>query len=48
MEFIGIPIDQDEFDFRFCDVYSINDTTFENKEPIKNKVDIENLVINKI
>ncbi len=37
MEFIGIPIYQDEFDFRFCDIYSINDIIFENKEIIQNK-----------
>jgi hypothetical protein len=37
MEFIGIPIYQDEFDFRFCDIYSINDIIIENKEIIQNK-----------
>lgn len=36
IEFIGMPIYQDEFDFRFCDVYSINDINFENKEIIQN------------
>ncbi len=49
MEFIGLPIYQDEFDFRFCDIYSINDTTFENiNSSINNeftikKCDIDNL-----
>jgi hypothetical protein len=37
MEFIGIPIYQDEFDFRFFDIYSINDIIIENKEIIQNK-----------
>ena len=37
MEFIGLPIVQDEFDFRFCDFYSINDIIIENKEIIQNK-----------
>ncbi len=41
MEFIGVPIVQDEFDFRFCDVYSISDTTFEKKEFTNIKVDID-------
>jgi hypothetical protein len=36
MEFIGLPIVQDEFDFRFYDTYSISNTTFE-KEEFTNK-----------
>ena len=41
MEFIGLPIYQDEFDFRFCDVYNINDTIFINKEIIQsNKINL--------
>jgi hypothetical protein len=41
MEFIGLPIVQDEFDFRFCDVYCINDKTFEKKEITNKKLDID-------
>ena len=48
MEFIGLPIYQDEFDFRFCDVYNynINDTTFINKETIQNEEIIQSNKIN--
>ena len=37
MEFIGMPIYQDEFDFRFYDIYSKNDIIFENNQIIQNK-----------
>jgi hypothetical protein len=36
MEFIGMPIYQDEFDFRFYDIYSKNDIIFENNQINKN------------
>jgi hypothetical protein len=41
MEFIGVPIVQDEFDFRFYDIYNISDTTFEKKEFTNKKIDID-------
>jgi hypothetical protein len=39
MEFIGLPIDQEEFDYRFCDFWNIDYSDIKDKQSTYNQID---------